>query len=257
MTLRHSCRPIILLVNVAMGLIGLLSLGFVVWGFGLFEELLAPVSMTVALAVASLLLLAAIRNFKRELQRFRFESLAFALIAVSLLAIEFGSRYDLPFLVLNGASLVASLPWLWLSWFIAARNRLVLAGLIAHAVALFAYLLILIVLPDGTLDVFLLPLPALSVVGVVWALFLSQSMVCTTRTRHRPLLGPGMESLTMFLMVMPPAVLAVLIADALTDGPVWVTVAGVTAGLSFSSAVATPFRRFLRALGRLDEQQGG
>ena len=257
MTLRHSCRPIILLVNVAMGLIGLSSLGFVVWGFGLFEELLVPVSMTVALAVASLLLLASIRNFKRELQKFRFELLVSALFTISLLAVVFGGRYDLPFLVLNGASLVASLPWLWLSWFIAAQNRLVLAGLITHAVALFAYLLILIVLPDGTLDVFLLPLPALSVVGVVWSPFLSQSMVCTARARHRPLLGPGMESLTMFIMVMPPTVLAVLIADALTNGPVWVTVAGVTAGLSFSSAVATPFRRFLRALGRLDEQQGG
>lgn len=257
MALRYSCKPIILVVNVVMGLIGLSSLGFIVWGFDIFKELRVQVLMTVALAVAFLLLLADIRNLKREFQRFRFESLAFALFSVSLLAIAFGDRYDLPFLVLNGASLVASLPWLWLSWFIAARNRLVLAGLITHGVALFAYLLVLIVLPDGTLDIFLLPLPVLSVAGVMWALFLSRSMACTDRTRHRPLMGPGLESFTMFLMVMPPTVLAVLIADTLTDGPVWVTVAGVTAGLSFSSAVATPFRQFLRALGRLDEQQGG
>ena len=44
---------------------------------------------------------------------------------------------------------------------------------------------------------------------------------------------------------------------AVTDGQHWIALAGIVVSFLFSSAVATPFRNFLRAFGRLDEQQRG
>ncbi len=65
-------------------------------------------------------------------------------------------------------------------------------------------------------------------------------------------MGPAMESLTMFLVAVPLVALAMLSAEAAMEEDIWVAVAGIVASFLFSSAVATPFRKFLRTLAGLD-----
>ena len=59
----------------------------------------------------------------------------------------------------------------------------------------------------------------------------------------------------MFLLIVPLTIIAILSVKAITDEGIWVAVAGILIGFLFSSAVSTPFRQFLRALGELDENR--
>ena len=68
-------------------------------------------------------------------------------------------------------------------------------------------------------------------------------------------MGPFMESLTMFLVAVPLVTLAILSVMAVTDGQHWIALAGIVVSFLFSSAVATPFSKFLRALAELEKQQ--
>ena len=59
----------------------------------------------------------------------------------------------------------------------------------------------------------------------------------------------------MFLVAVPLVALAMLSAEAAMEEDIWIAVAGIVTRFLFSNAVATPFRKFLRALAELDEQQ--
>ena len=89
--------------------------------------------------------------------------------------------------------------------------------------------------------------------GIPWIFALRLSWECAERTRQRLLMGPFMESFTMFLVAVPFVTLAILSVMAVTDGQHWITLAGIVASFLFSNAVATPFARFLRRLGGFDE----
>lgn len=236
-------------INLMMSLVGLASLMLVTWGFDYFEPLRLQIFMSIVLVASSLLISIAIGN------KFSAPLLVFMLLSMSFLAIAFGNRYDSPVWVLNAGSFAVSLPWLWLCWKLAEKSPLILVGMLPTIGASLAYLAILLVLPDGTLEIFLIPLPAISFGGVIWAFLASRSLVCTQRSKHCPLMGAAMETVTMLFLLTPLTVLAILIADALTRGPVGVTVAGIVVGFLFSNAVATPFGRFLRTLGGFGESR--
>lgn len=93
--------------------------------------------------------------------------------------------------------------------------------------------------------------------GVPWIIALRCSWECARRTQHRRRMGPFMESLTLFLVAVPLVTLAILSVMAVTDGQHWIALAGIVVSFLFSSAVATPFGQFLRALGKLDESAKG
>ena len=90
--------------------------------------------------------------------------------------------------------------------------------------------------------------------GIPWIIALRLSWEYAKRTRRNHLLmGPAMDSLTMFLVAVPLVTFAILSVMAVTDGQHWTSLAGIIVSFLFSSAVSTPFARFLRALGGFDE----
>lgn len=89
--------------------------------------------------------------------------------------------------------------------------------------------------------------------GVPWIVALRCSWESAKHAQHCHRKGPFMESLTMFLAAVPFVTLAILSVMAVTDGQHWIALAGIVVSFLFSSAVATPFRKFLRAMGKLDE----
>ena len=91
--------------------------------------------------------------------------------------------------------------------------------------------------------------------GIPWIITLRCSWERAKRTQHCHRMGPFMESLTMFLVAVPLVTLAIVSVMAVTDGQHWIALAGIVVSFLFSSAVATPFSKFLRALAELEKQQ--
>ena len=69
-------------------------------------------------------------------------------------------------------------------------------------------------------------------------------------------MGPAMESLLMLLLAVPFTIFVILLVRTVCGEGIWIVIAGIIASFLFSNAVATPFRKLLLGLGKLDEQQG-
>lgn len=255
-------------VNLTLGTVALVSVSVVVWCFGLIEGLYAKILLSILIAIVPPLLLMDARKPDSWIRKFNVLIFGSVIISLSFLLIALGAENDSTFLVINSASVIASMLWLWLCWEMSRKSPLLLIATIPTLIAWFIFLAILTVLPVrrlnelssstiSELDVLLLPLPVVSFTGSILAFFAWRCLVCAKNTRERTVAGPAMESLTMFLLIMPFAALTMLIVYALTGEGIEVALSGLAVGLMFSSAVSTPFRQFLRALGRFDEQQGG
>ena len=251
-----------------MSLVALASLFFLIWYFDYFEDSYVQFLISILVSIIPLTILVEVRNAMSESRRFSVFTFGFMTLSVSFLAIGLGGENDLGFLVINAASVVVSMPWLWFCWEIARRNQLLMIATVPTLTAWFIYLAILVVLPIREADarssdairewdVLLVPLPLVAFTGSILVFLAWRSLICTANSRGRPVKGPVMESTTMFLLVVPFASLVMFIVDALTHEPIWVAVAGILVGFLFSNAVSTPFARFLRALGGFDENHRG
>ena len=248
-------------INLVMSLVALASLIFMIWGFHFFEDLYVQILMTTALSILPLLFLIEVRNPQSGSRMFSSSMFGVMLTSILFLAIAFGGRYNLSFLVLNSASLVLSLPLLFTHWYVVRRNRLLMVAVFPTIIMGSLYVASEIIQLDTALDtaadLLLLPLPFVLFIGLIWAGFARWFLERAKQSRHRPLLGPFMESITMFLLVVPLAALAMFSVSAVMEEDIWVAVAAILVGFLFSSAVSTPFRQFLRALGELDENRKG
>lgn len=268
MTLRRIRAYSLWFINLMMSLVAAASVVFLIWDFDYFEDLYVQLLISILASIIPLIVLIGLWNAGSEFRRFSLLVFGFMILSVSFLAIGFGGENDLGFLVLNAASVVASVPWLWFCWEIARKNQLLLIATIPTLVAWFIYLVILVVSPireanlrsSGALqewDVLLIPLPFVSFTGSILVFLAWRSLICATNSRERPVKGPVMESITMFLLIVPFASLVMFIVDAVTHEAIWVAVAGILVGFLFSNAISTPFGHFLRALGGFDENRRG
>ena len=69
-----------------------------------------------------------------------------------------------------------------------------------------------------------------------------------------------MQTLTMFLLVVPLVALTMLAVNAIQGDDVWVAVSGAIVGILFGSSVSEPLRRLILDLGNLsvsEECDGG
>ena len=138
-------------------------------------------------------------------------------------------------------------------YWITRGKSLLVAAVMLNIGAAWLWLELEILKSDAGLEFLLGSLFAAMCFGIPWVIALRYSWECAKRTQHRRRVGPFMESLTMFLVAVPLVTLAILNVMAVTDGQHWIALAGIVVSFLFSSAVATPFRKFLRALGSLDE----
>ena len=114
-----------------------------------------------------------------------------------------------------------------------------------------AALVALVIPREKIWDFLLLPLPAVLLPAVVWALFLYGVQHMAQRMRDRRIRGPLLESILMAVMFVPVVVLAILIHGELDLDDRWLTVIVAVVGLLFSSVVSVPLRQFLMDLGNL------
>ena len=244
-------------INLVMSLVTLVSLTVLIWDFHLLEGLYLQILMTTALLILPLPILIEVRNPQSSFRMFSLSMFGLMLMSMLFLAIAVGGRYDSSLLVLNSVSLVLSLPLLFAHWHVACRNRLLRVAVLPTIITGFIYVASEVLQLDAAADPLLLPLPFVLFIGLIWALFARWSLERAKQSKHRSLLGPFMESITMFLLVVPLAVLAMFSVNAAMEEDIWVAVAAILVGFLFSNAVSTPFRKFLRALGELDENHKG
>ena len=182
---------------------------------------------------------------------------ALVVVALSNLYLERLVSIAPTWLALNIGFLFMVGPPAYIYWQIARKRQfLVMAAALNIGIA-WLWLVLEVLKAGAGVEFVLGPLAIAMYAGVPWILALRLSLECAKRTQHCRHLGPLMESLTMFLVAVPLVTLAILSVMAVTDGQHWMALAGIVVSFLFSSAVATPFRKFLRALGRLDEQQRG
>ena len=190
-------------INLVMSLVTVASLMVLIWDFDFFEDLYVQILMTTALSILPLLILMEVRNSHSYARRFRLDMFGVMLMFMLFLAIAFGGRYHLSFLVLNSASLVLSLPLLFAHGYVVRSNRFLMVAVFPTTIMGFIYVASEIIQLDTAADLLLLPLPFVLFIGLIWAGFARWFLEQAKQSRHRPLLGPFMESITMFLLVVP------------------------------------------------------
>ncbi len=230
-------------------------MGFVllyVWVFEYYESIYT--NLVVTLLVVSFFISL---FFKRIRQKLEVDNSYNAFLWLSpSITIPF-SNVAASFIPPNVGLVLLSAPGVWIYWKLANKQPLLMVTA-ALTVGVACLLLIIAILKSGIgAEYLILPLPFTLYAGLPWVLAAWWALDQARRSRHRHLMGPAMESLTMFLLVVPLAMFSILSVRAATGASIWVAVTGIVIGVLFSSAVAEPFRQFLRALGKLDENHRG
>lgn len=250
------------IANVVAIVFAAASLLVFVWGFDYIDELYVKVLLTL---LAVVLLIAPF--FEGARAGFEIDKLMNAILWMSLpttlLVLALINTYlerlvalTPPWIALNFGILLVSALSLCIYWKIAWKKPLLMmaAALTVGVACLWSTLEIW---ETGIgVELLLLPLPFIMFAGIPWVATVWLSLERVTVTRHRPVLGPAMESLLMFLLAVPFTIFVILLVRVICGEGIWVVIAGIIASFLFSNAVATPFRELLRGLGRLDEQQG-
>ena len=244
------------LANFWISLPGLASFTAVIWAFDPIEDHNAKVLITVVYAVMPILFFLDPFTAKQDLRRFDLSNIWLTVLSVSALLIVVFDRIGFPAAVISVASILASLPPLWVFWLIARGRWLLLFAIVPSMIAASLYLVPPITPAGVVMDYLLVPLPVLSYSCVAWALATRWFLVRAERWQGRRIRGPATESLSMLFLFSPLIVLTMLAVNALGFGETWVGVSGVVVGIIFSSAISVPVRQFLLDLGNLSPNGG-
>ena len=251
MQLRNAIKHTKQLINFWLSLVGVASITAIVWYFDPIGDLPAKIVLTLlATAMSFLSLVDGLSNDERR-RKFSWDVFWFVAFSIGALLILFGDKFDAPGLVINVASLLAAVPALWLYWKV-AQDELLLKLWLSPIIVSASLYLVPPVTPAGvTFDLLFLPLPVVSYACVAWALATKWSLTRARRLQCCDIWGPGMQSLTMFLLVVPLVALTMLAVNALRFDDVWVAVSGAIVGILFGGAVSQPLRKLLLDLGDL------
>ena len=244
------------LKNFWISLLGLVSLSILLWWINPIEDMNLYLKVAVTLLYVVYLVFGLIDGFRDKRQDTKVDPVNLMLTAFFsfFLGMELADRANMPAVVVNVLSILASLLPLWVLWNLTKGKRLLQLAMILLIVVASFYLVPPITPAGITLDYLLLPLPVVSYVLIVWALAARGALTLAQRWQWSPVWGPLTESLTMFLIAAPLVALTMLAANALGFGDIGVAVFGVIAGILFGNAVSAPLRRFLLALGGLSQK---
>jgi len=237
--------------NFWVSLLGLASFATVIWIFGPIEDHNARVIVTLIYAVMPILFFWDSFTAKRELGKLDLPNTWLTILSVSALLIVLFDRAGFPAAVISVASILVSIPLLWVFWMIARGRWLLLFAIVPSMFAATLYLVRPITPAGVVLDYLFVPLPVLSLACVAWALPTRWFLNRAERSRGRPINGPAMESVSMLFLFTPLVVLTMLTVNALGFGETWVGVSGVVMALIFSSTISEPVRQFVLDLGNL------
>ena len=262
--LRHSLLSAVMAVpsyiprlgNFWISLLGLVSFTAVIWAFDPIEDRNAKVVVTAVYAVMPVLFFLDSFTAKQERRQFDLSNIWLTVLSVSALLIVLFDQIGFPAAVISVASILVSLPPLWVFWLIARGRWLLLFAIVPSMIAASIYLIPPITPAGVVVDYLLVPLPVLSYACVAWALATRWFLVRAERWQGRRVRGPAMESLSMLFLFAPLIVLTMLSVNALGFGDTWVGVSGVVVGIIFSSAISVPVRQFLLDLGNLSPDGG-
>ena len=241
------------LVNFWISLAGLASIITLFWYFDPIEYLAAKIIITLLAAfIPAHLLLDGLSNDK-DRHKFSGTIAWFSAYSIAVLVIAFGAEINATSLVINGVSLLVAVPGLLLYWKTSQNERILKLWFVPIIVLASLYLVPLITTAGITLEFLLVPLPVASYGCVVWAFATRWTLERARKAHDCAIWGPGMQSLTMFLLVAPFIILMMLAVNALGFDDVWVAVSGAIVGILFGGAVSEPFRRFMLDLGCLSK----
>ena len=239
------------LVNFWISLVGLVSITAFVWCFDQIDDLSAKIVVNTLSAVVAATFLSNGLSSNPERHKLSWPGVWIATVSLAGLLILIGNRADSPTLVLNSGAIISSFPALWIYYSLAKGMRLLQIWIVPIIGAALLFWITLII-PTGLVsDILLLPLPIISYLCIAWGLATKWSLAGMERMQKRTIWGPAMESLSMFLLVAPLIILAMLAVYALQVDDFWVAVSGVMVGLLFGNAVSTPLRYFLRDMIKL------
>ena len=255
LTLRNAVtsipRYVPRLGNFWISLLGLASFTAVIWIFDPIEDHNAKVVVTLVYAVMPVLFLLDGFTAKPELRKPELSTVWLTALSISALLIVLFDRIGFPEAVISVASILVSIPPLWVFWMIARGRWLLLFAIVPSMIAASLYLVPPITPAGVVLDYLFVPLPVLSYACIAWALPTRWFLIRAESSRGRPIRGPAMESLSMLFLFTPLIVLTMLAVNALGFGETWVGVSGVVMALIFSSTISEPVRQFVLDLGNL------
>ena len=257
MRLRNAVRDVkryaTQLVNFWISLVGVASISTVIWYFDPTRELSFKIIVTLLAVAIPLAPLMDGLSKDKESHKFSWKYTWFPAFSIFALIVVFLGSIDAPnlddklwpFVGSSGSLDVAD------SWEIAQAERILKLWL-APIVLLALLYLAPSITPEGEiLDLFLVPLPVVSCACVAWGLVTKWSLTRARCMQGRTIWGPGIQSLSMLLLVGPFIVLTMLAVNALGFDDVWVAVSGAIVGILFGGAVSEPFRKFMLDLGKL------
>ena len=218
-----------------------------VWWLRLFESQVLSILITVSAGGV------AVSEFRSKPRRWRARGELAWLFAITTAAsaLVVGDRYDLGILAFNGAVVVSALPLWWLTWQIMRRRWLLFAGMALALGLMMLYWAVGLYQTGASLQLLLLPLPAIFLVSAAWATAGWIILYLAEQRKNRRVAGPGMQAAAMAYLFLPSAVVAVVIPRILDLGEAWSAVSLTLVGVLLSAVVADPLRRFLVEWGNL------
>lgn len=238
-------------VNFVMTLLIMAILTYFIWGFDYFEGLYDRVVLNLLPVVLPPISFFEALRQDPEGRRFSWLNAGLTSFLVLALGLAFSDKFDIDMLGINLLMVILSSPGL-VFFVVLVRGRRILAiGMVPAAFLLMAYLVIPVISKGYGLENFLVPLPAVSFLLVIWSLLVWLLFKGIDRWGKDQTLGPLMESLAMLSLFAPLMVLAIWIPRAFPSGEDWSVVLAAMVGVVFGSVVSEPLRRFLRSYGNL------
>ena len=224
-----------------------LEILLLVWWFGLFESRLLSILVTV---LVGYVMVSELRSKPRP-WRARGELAWFCATTTTASTLLAGVHYDWGILASSGAVIISALPLWWLSWQIMRRRRLLFSGMGLALGVMMLYWAVGLYRTGASLELLLLPLPAIMLVSVAWAGIGWVILHYAEERKNRWVTGPGMQAAAMAYLFLPSAVVAVVMPQLLKLGDAWSAVSLTLLGVLLSAVIAEPLRRFLLEWGNL------
>lgn len=223
-----------------------------VWYTGTIDDLSARITLTLLYTIIPLAELFQKPHTRAEGRALLWQYIALLLVVLAFLLLGLSTKFDRPGFGAIVILLMVSAPFLLLFGLLVRRAPLLGVALVPAGIAAEAYLVIPAIDSAGVkLEVFLLPLPSILFVSVVWSVAAHFLLKCARKRRRAKIWGPATESFLMLFLFLPLMSLAILIPVLLTDDRASLAVSLAIIGVLFGSVVSTPLRQLLLDLGKL------
>ena len=170
-----------------------------IWYFSLIDDMSARISISLLVAMLPVAeLLPEPRPLKSRGEQY-WLALFFGLGLLLVASHEFNWHGW----AMNAAVSVTALPYGWLVWKLMRRSWLLLTALMLALALMMAYWAAALAGDDDWFGLLLLPLLVVLLGGIIWAPAVRQLLDSARLCKDRPMSGPGMQALAMFMLFLP------------------------------------------------------